>query len=218
MILHIQNAIDAGTLDAVIESLEQEFFSDGRDTAGRAAKIVKNNQQLRLNNNTPAGLQMLLNHLQQQPALHKAAFPQQFVNVMLNRYQPAMQYGTHVDDALMGSVRTDISFTLGLSADNDYQGGELILEDSTGERAWKLNRGELLLYPSHYLHRVNPVESGVRLAMVGWIKSHVRDSQQRELLFDLNSSMSEELDQRGKTEQYDRLSKTYNNLLRRWAE
>lgn len=218
MILHIENAIDSGTLGALIEAVKQEDFTDGLETAGRAAKAVKHNRQLRLLGDQPAALHLLLTHLQKNPLVKTAAFPKTFTNVMVNQYQADMQYGLHVDDALMGQTRTDISFTLGLTEIEQFEGGELVLEDSTGERSWKLGRGDLLLYPSHFLHRVNPVRNGERLAMVGWIQSHIRDSQQRELLFDLKCSMSEEFEQRGKTEQYDRLSKSYNNLLRRWAE
>lgn len=218
MILHIQNAIDAGTLDAILESLQKELFSSGQETAGRAAKVVKNNRQLRLQGDKPAPLKLLLQNLQKHPLLNNAAFPRQFVNVMVNQYQTGMEYGLHVDDALMGHVRTDISFTLGLSEIDSFEGGELVLEDTTGERSWKLDQGDLLIYPSHYLHRVNAVSKGERLAMVGWIQSHVRDSGQREILFDLKCALSDEFEQHGKTEQYDRLSKSYNNLLRRWAE
>ncbi|WP_223670184.1 Fe2+-dependent dioxygenase [Kangiella shandongensis] len=218
MILHLENAIDSGTLGALIEAIQNEDFTDGVETAGRAAQAVKLNRQLRLQGGQPTALRLLLEHLQQNPLLNSAALPKTFTNVMVNQYQTGMEYGLHMDDALMGHARTDISFTLGLTDVEQFEGGELVLEDTTGERSWKLGRGELLLYPSHYLHRVNPVRNGERLAMVGWIQSHIRDSQQREILFDLKCSMSEEFEQRGKTGQYDRLSKSYNNLLRRWAE
>lgn len=218
MILHIQNAIEPATLDAITESLSQELFTDGSQTAGRAAKQVKNNRQLRLQDDKPAALAMLLKHLQRNVIFKSSTFTKQFVNVMVNQYHTNQEYGLHIDDALMGHVRTDISFTLGLSHIDRYQGGELVIEDTTGERSWKLGLGDMLLYPSHYLHRVNAVRNGERLAMVGWIQSHVRSAEHRELLFDLKCSMSEEFEKRGKTQQYDRLSKSYNNLLRHWAE
>lgn len=218
MILHIQNAVEPGTLEAIIESIDNDLFNNGQETAGRAAKAVKNNRQIRLHNDQPAALKMLLDQLQKHSLLQNAALPSQFVNVMVNQYQQGMEYGLHLDDALMGNVRTDISFTLGLSSLDSFEGGELVIEDSTGERAWKLGLGDLLLYPSTYLHRVTPVSQGERLAMVGWIQSHVRSAEQRELLFDLKNALSEEFDQRGQTEQYHRLSKSYNNLLRQWAE
>ncbi|RDX37848.1 Fe2+-dependent dioxygenase [Kangiella sp. HD9-110m-PIT-SAG07] len=218
MILHIENAVEATTLAVITEALLNEPFTDGHETAGRAAKEVKNNRQLRLRGEKPPALFMLLNQLKKHPVFKSATFAKQFVNVMVNQYQTHQEYGLHIDDALMGEVRTDISFTLGLSDIDTFEGGELVIEDTTGDRSWKLGRGDLLLYPSHYLHRVNAIRSGERLAMVGWIQSHVRNAEQRELLFDLKCSMSEELEQRGKTTQYDRLSKSYNNLLRRWAD
>lgn len=231
MILHIQNAIEPTTLKVIIEAILEQHFIDGQQTAGRAAKVVKNNRQLKLQGDKPAPVKMLLDHLQKNPILQSATFAKQYINVMVNQYQTGMEYGMHVDDALVSNTmlqdadpknavakaRTDISFTLGLSDENSFDGGKLVIEDSTGERAWKLATGDLLIYPSHYLHRVNPVTQGQRLALVGWIESHVRDSQQREILFDLKCSMSEEFEQRGKTTQYDRLSKSYNNLLRLWA-
>jgi len=129
-----------------------------------------------------------------------------------------MAYGSHVDNALMNGHRTDLSFTLFLSTPSGYEGGELVMEDSSGERAWKPEAGGLLLYPSTTLHRVAEVTRGARLAVVGWIESRVRSAERREILFDLEAAMSGEFDANGKTEQYDRLSKSFNNLLRHWLD
>jgi PKHD-type hydroxylase len=129
-----------------------------------------------------------------------------------------MRYGTHVDEALINNQRTDISFTLFLSENTQYQGGELVLEDSSGERSWKLDAGDLLVYPSTYLHRVNEVNDGERLVIVGWLTSRVREPNQREILFDMEQSLREEFNLNGKTEQYDRLSRVRNNLLRQWLD
>ena len=159
-------------------------------------------------------LRLIEQRLQNHDLFKLAARPQQFVRLMLSRYQPGMAYGTHVDEALINDQRTDISFTVFLSASDSYQGGELVLEDSSGERSWKLEAGDVLLYPATYLHRVNTVESGERLVVVGWLTSRIRDAGQRELLFDLELALREEFNERGKTAQYDRLSKVRNNLLR----
>ena len=113
---------------------------------------------------------------------------------------------------------TDSSFTLFLSDQTQYQGGELVLEDSSGERSWKLDAGDLLLYPSTYLHRVNEVTDGERLVIVGWLTSRVREPNQREILFDMEQSVRQEFNLNGKTEQYDRLSRVRNNLLRQWLD
>ena len=181
--------------------------------AGRAAREVKQNQQA--DNVAVSGvLRLIEQRLREHDLFKLATRPQQFVRLMLSRYQPGMAYGTHVDEALINDQRTDISFTVFLSASEGYQGGELVLEDSSGERSWKLDAGDVLLYPSTYLHRVNTVENGERLVVVGWLTSRLRDAGQRELLFDLELALREEFNARGKTAQYDRLSKVRNNLLR----
>jgi PKHD-type hydroxylase len=215
MILHIENVIDRGTLSVIRDKLTQEQFTTGAESAGWAAKQVKNNQQIR----APHPLIELLHKRLEQHELFKvAARPAHFVNVMINRYDQGQAYGTHMDDALMGTTRTDMSFTLGLTPLSDYEGGELVIEDSSGERAWRLEQGDVLLYPTQFLHRVNPVSKGSRIAMVGWIESLLREPQQREICFELYTAMRHEFEQQGKSAQFDVLSKTYNNLLRRWAK
>lgn len=215
MILHIENVIDRGTLSVIRDKLTQEQFTSGAESAGWAAKQVKNNQQIR----APHPLIELLHKRLEQHELFKvAARPAHFVNVMINRYDQGQAYGTHMDDALMGTTRTDMSFTLGLTPLSDYEGGELVIEDSSGERAWRLEQGDVLLYPTQFLHRVNPVSKGSRIAMVGWIESLLREPQQREICFELYTAMRHEFEQQGKSAQFDVLSKTYNNLLRRWAK
>lgn len=218
MILQLSRFIEPATLDVICEELSKLDFHSGQQTAGRAVRSLKNNEQILLDNDKPAALAMLLKQLQSNSLFQAACLPRQFARVMLNRYQQGMQYGNHVDDAFIAGVRTDISFTLCLTSANDYSGGELVLCDSTGERSWKLDKGEALVYPSTYLHRVNQVTEGTRTAMVGWMQSKVRHPHQREVLFDLKQSLSHELNSQGKTEQYDRLSKSYSNLLRQWAE
>jgi len=123
-----------------------------------------------------------------------------------------------INDLISKGCRTDLSFTLGLDSGTDWSGGELVLADDSGERAWRIEPGQVLLYPATYLHRVEPVKRGVRLVVVGWITSRVRSAQCREMLFDLYRSVRFERERNGKTEQYDRLERTRQNLLRRWAD
>jgi PKHD-type hydroxylase len=131
-----------------------------------------------------------------------------------------MRYGTHVDDALMGDppVRSDLSLTLFLSDPASYDGGELIVESTAGDQAFRLPPGSLVLYPSSSLHRVEPVTRGVRRAAVGWVQSLVRDPARRELLFDLDTARRSLFDREGATREFGLLSKTVANLLRMWAE
>lgn len=217
MILHLSNCLSAIDLKAIKETVKDVSFHDGLSSAGRAAIQVKQNQQA--DTVEIAGiLKLTEQRLLANDLFVQSTRPQQFVRLLLSRYQPGMRYGTHVDEALINNQRTDISFTLFLSDQNQYQGGELVLEDSSGERSWKLDAGDLLLYPSTYLHRVNEVTEGERMAIVGWVTSRVRDPNQREILFDLELSQREEFNLNGKTEQYDRLSRVRNNLLRQWLD
>ncbi len=129
-----------------------------------------------------------------------------------------MQYGSHVDDALMNGMRTDVAFTLFLSDPDSYAGGELVIESAAGEDAIKLPPGALVAYPATSLHRVNEVTHGVRLAAVGWAKSLIRDAARRELLFDLDTARRRMFAQSGKSAEFDLISKSFANLLRMWAE
>ena len=219
MFMRIADVLDALSLDAVRSSLDDPaLFEDGRRTAGWHAREVKRNLQA-----TPRGLaggvlrkieQALLSH----EVLLAAARPKRLVRLLISRYEPGMTYGTHVDDAMIDGVRTDLSFTLFLSDPASYEGGALVVEDSYGERAIKLPAGELILYPSTTLHRVEPVTAGVRLAAVGWLRSYVRDAERREILLDLETALRQIYAEHGKTPAFDLLAKTRTNLLRRWAE
>ncbi|PWW35302.1 PKHD-type hydroxylase [Idiomarina loihiensis] len=217
MILQISNAVDTDTVKSIVAGLDAGQFSDGKKTAGWAAKDVKNNQQLS-GKKSEAATEVLLDRLQQNALVQSVMRPKQVARVTINRYQQGEYYGTHMDDSLMNGVRTDISFTLGLSPLSDFDGGELVIEDASGERSWRLGQGDILMYPSHYLHRVNPVTKGSRLAMIGWVQSLVKQPNYRELLFDIEQSLKAEFDANGKSENFDRLTKVFHNLLREWAD
>jgi len=137
---------------------------------------------------------------------------------MFSRYDADMHYGTHVDDALMHGMRTDVSFTLFLSEPESYDGGELVIESAAGEEAVKLSAGSLIAYPSTTLHRVTAVTRGARLAAVGWARSLIREAARRELLFDLDTAPRALFDRDGKTAEYDLLAKSTANLMRMWVE
>ena len=138
--------------------------------------------------------------------------------LILSRYRQGQTYGLHVDDALMQGIRTDLSFTLFLAEPASYDGGALIIEDSFEARAIKLNPGDMILYPSTTLHRVEEVTRGERLAVVGWAQSLIRSADQREILFDLDRAIDTIHTQDGKSTLCDSLTKTRSNLLRLWAE
>jgi PKHD-type hydroxylase len=152
------------------------------------------------------------------PLFRLVARPKSLSPLILSRYESGMAYGSHVDDALMNGVRTDVSFTLFLSDLDTYDGGALVIETSGGEEDVRLPAGSLVAYPSTTLHRVAEVTRGARLAAVGWARSFVRDPAKRQLLFDLDTARQSLFQRHGKTAEFDLLSKTSANLLRMWAE
>ena len=217
MMLHIAQCLEPGDLEAVREVAAEVDFADGRSTAGSAAERVKYNEQAEADQAAGA-LRLVEQRLRASDLFARTARPAAFPRLLLSRYGPGMRYGSHVDQALIADQRTDLSFTLFLSEPDQYDGGELVIEDTSGERAWKLPAGDLLLYPSTFLHRVNEVTRGERLAVVGWVTSRIRDPGERELLFDLELAVREEWQSRGDSEQLARLSRIRNNLLRRWVD
>jgi PKHD-type hydroxylase len=219
MLIRIANLLDGPGLTELQRALaDPALFVDGRQTAGWHARQVKHNLQARRGGPVDEALAKIEAALLGHEVFAAAARPKTMVRLLISRYEPGMNYGTHVDDALMGGVRTDLSFTLFLSEPESYGGGALVMDDAYGERAIKLPAGELFLYPSTTLHRVEPVTAGVRLAAVGWVRSFVRDSDQREVLFDLETALRGVHQAEGKTPLFDLLAKTRTNLLRMWAE
>ena len=138
--------------------------------------------------------------------------------MLVSRYEGGQTYGTHVDDAIMGGARTDLSFTLFLSDPETYAVGGLVVQERVEDLLIRLNAGEVVLYPSDMLHRVEPVTAGTRYAVVGWVTSWLRDPRMREMLFDLDQAIAIERAGRGDDGQLDRLAQLQSNLLRLWAE
>lgn len=192
-------------------------FRDGAKTAGWHAAGVKRNEQL-----DPKTAAAIIGKataaLSANPVFMAFARPRDFVRVMVSRYRPGMEYGVHVDDALMDGRRTDISFTLFLSAPADYEGGELEIEAPAGNLAVKEAAGSVFVYPSTTLHRVAPVTSGERLAVVGWVRSLVRTADRRDILFELDNVVAACRREGTARATLDRLLKARNNLLRLWVE
>jgi len=221
MILCIGDILTASVLQRLRGLLAGATFEDGRATAGLAARLVKSNLQLATG--TPAHQEMtrtVLDALGASTTLQAAALPRSYRPPLLSRYESGMAYGAHVDEGLMGQppVRADLSYTLFISAPEEYEGGELVLMDTPGERRFKLPAGAVVVYPSTYLHRVEAVRSGSRTVVVGWIQSVCRLDEQRQILFDLHRLMCTEFEVRGKSEVFDVLAKTRANLLRLFAE
>jgi len=147
-----------------------------------------------------------------------AVRPKALTPLMFSRYDTDMHYGSHVDDALMHGMRTDVSFTLFLSEPASYDGGELVIESAAGEESVKLDPGSLVAYPSTTRHHVSAVTRGARLAAVGWARSFIRDAARRELLFELDTARRAMFAREGKTAEYDLIAKSAANLMRMWME
>lgn len=198
---------------------QDKLFADGKLSAGWHAKERKNNLQAKPNGIVEALLKQAEQAIIKHELVAYAARPKSIVRLLLSRYDSAMHYGAHVDDALMGGQRTDLSFTVFLSETQDYDGGELVIDEPAAERPYKLEAGNMLLYPSTSLHRVEPVTKGQRLVLVGWIRSYVRSAEQREILFDLERAIASLRPQQAQHQTtLELLLKSRSNLLRQWAE
>jgi PKHD-type hydroxylase len=218
MILPIGNVLSPSEIDEVRIELAAIRFEDGRSTAGWSAKLVKNNRQAAPGARSEALRQKLAEHILANEVFAAAVRPKALTPLLISRYQPGQAYGSHIDDALIGGLRTDVSFTLFLAAPESYQGGELVIEGTSGDERIKLPAGSLIVYPSTSLHHVAPVTEGERLAAVGWARSFIRDGGQREILFDLDRARRALFSREGKTAEFDLLSKSLANLIRMWAE
>jgi PKHD-type hydroxylase len=152
------------------------------------------------------------------PTFRLAARPRALTPLLFSRYGDDMAYGTHVDDPVMYGLRSDISFTLFLSPPGDYDGGELVMESTAGNQAFKPDAGQMIIYPSTTLHRVEPIKRGERWAAVGWCQSQIRDPAQREILYELDIARRTLFDKTGKTREFDLISKAHANLMRMWAD
>lgn len=221
MVICIAGILTGIEVDKITEKLSREDFVDGQTTAGWHARQVKKNTQLKGNSPKSTMVRSIVSQALDRNTLFQiAALPKTLSPLLLSRYEVGMEYGSHVDNAFMGNpvMRSDLSFTLFLCDPKTYEGGELVMETMQGEQAFKLEMGSMILYPSTTLHRVTPVTSGVRVAVVGWIQSLIRDAGSREILFDLDTARQSIFAQHGKTSEFDLISKSYANLLRCWGE
>ncbi|MBE9166276.1 Fe2+-dependent dioxygenase [Pleurocapsales cyanobacterium LEGE 06147] len=222
MIFSIPNVLTCQELEEIASSLAKAKFIDGKLTAGWHAKLVKNNQQLKQKTTLAEKLQELIKASLNRNALFQTAVrPKAIHSLLISRYDLGMSYDRHTDNALMGNSkvwRSDVSFTLFLNPPSAYEGGELVIEGADDEKAYKLEAGSAIVYPSTTLHRVDPVTKGTRLVAVGWVQSFIREASDREILFDLDTIRRTIFVKEGKTPEFDLLSKSIANLLRKWAD
>ena len=175
----------------------------------------KNNLQLNRNSEASKKNSQLVNKKIISNQLIKSfSLPKRIHGIMFTKSSENMHYGVHIDNPFMSTGRSDLSFTLSLTNKDSYKGGELIIETMNSEEKFKLNAGEIILYPSSYLHAVNEVNNGERLVCVGWIESYVKSIEEREYLFDLDAGARGLLAKYGRSDEVDLIFKSYSNLLR----
>ena len=207
-------------------SMAAAAWEDGRSTAGAQSAMVKKNEQLPPNGETSRKLgERVIKALTASPLFVSAAIPRQIFPPLFNRYGVGHHFGVHVDNAVRGDhlsgmrIRTDLSVTLFLSEPDEYQGGELMIEDHYGSHRVKLPAGHLVLYPASSLHTVTAVTDGVRVASFFWLQSMIRDDHARSLIFDLDTAIRALVGRIGRNDpEVLRLSAVYHNLIRYWAE
>ncbi len=219
MILVIPDVLDADQIKQLRAKLTTLKFVDGAQTAGVAAQQVKNNLQADMASPEYGQINnWILPIIGNNELFETACLPFKFTRVRFSRYRDNMTYGAHIDEPMMGEIRSDISFTLFLTDPGEYDGGELFMNEPGGDRAFKLKPGHMIAYPSTTLHRVAPVTRGERLVAFGWVQSLVRDAAHRETLFDLYRARIGLLERSGCEREADLVGKSRSNLMRMWAE
>jgi len=228
MLLHVKEVLNADELREARAILARAAWGDGRVTAGVQSAQMKNNEQLPQDGAETKALQrIVLGGLNRHATFFSAALPKRVFPPLFNRYGGAANaFGSHVDNAVRfipgtqgERVRTDVSCTLFLADPDDYDGGELTIDDTFGAQRVKLPAGDMVLYPGTSVHRVEPVTRGFRIASFFWIESMVRSDEQRRLLFDMDAQLMRLRGDIGETDPaVIGLTGTYHNLLRMWAE
>ena len=210
--------LDSEELEILKKNLDKEelFWEDGKQTAGKHAAEVKNNLQLKRDTNLSKKLSTLITKKMLSNDLIKSfALPKKIHGTMFSKSKSGMKYGSHIDNPFMSSGRADLSFTIFLSSKENYDGGALSIESFNSEKKLKLEAGEIIIYPSTYLHSVEEVIAGERLVFIGWIESYVKSIEEREYLFDLDAAARSLLAKYGRSNEVDLIFKSYSNLLRR---
>jgi len=195
--------------------ISNDNWEDGKKTAGKHAAAVKNNLQLnRKSDISQKYSAFILNKMLSNPLIKSFSLAKKIHGIMFTRSSKGMKYGRHIDNPFMSTGRADLSFTIFFNKISDYEGGELVVDDLNTENKFKLNEGEIVIYPSTYLHSVKEVENGERIVCVGWIESYVKGIEEREYLFDLDAGAKSLLAKHGRSDELDLIFKSYSNLLR----
>ena len=225
MLLVIPDLLSPAQTRECRDALAQADWVDGRGTAGHAALKAKRNLQLAADDPLARQLgERILQALTAHPAFMSATLPLRVLPPRFNRYEGGGRYGFHIDNAVMNvpgaapRIRTDVSSTLFFSDPDEYDGGELVIQDTYGEQRIKLPAGHLVVYPGTSLHQVTPVTRGARLASFFWTQSLVRDDAQRSLLYRMDQAIQSLTAKGGRDDEVAALIGVYHNLLRQWSE
>jgi len=223
MLMEIPRLLSAEEVRRLRELADKGQTVDGKATAGEHVRHLKNNLEIQLERKYAIEVDTTVRSaLRNNELFQDFAHPRLIAPPILNRYEPGMEYGEHMDNAfatIQGQVmRTDMSVTVFLSDPDSYEGGNLRLETPVGEKQVKLNAGDAVAYSTTMLHRVQPVTAGARVAAITWVQSYVRDAAKREILFDLHRLMKKARARDKDSAETRSLFKTYLNLLKMWAD
>lgn len=226
MLTHLPKVLSTKQVTLARQLLDAADWTDGKVTAGEQSATVKHNIQLPESSETAQQLgNMILDALAQNNQFIASALPAKIFPPLFNCYENGGHFGTHIDNAIrivpnsVVRVRTDLSATLFFSDPDEYDGGELEIDDVFGQQSIKFAAGDMVLYPSTSYHHVNPVTRGKRISAFFWMQSMVRDNTQRDLLYQMDKSIQSIASQQGqKDHDVVRLTGVYHNLIRRWAD
>lgn len=225
MLIQIPNVLNLEQVNECRTALTHAQWIDGKVTAGHQSAQAKHNLQLPEESEVAQYIgAMITEALSQQPLFIAAALPKQIFPPLFNCYQAGGNFGLHVDNAIRQlpnstqRIRTDLSATLFFTNPDEYEGGELLIEDTYGAKSVKLPAGHMILYPSTSLHKVSPVTKGTRIASFFWIQSLIRDDTQRSILFDLDQSIQKLNQDVSQHPSIIQLTGVYHNLLRQWSD
>lgn len=225
MILHIPNVLSQEQVKECRKLLDNTQWIDGKLTAGVQAVTVKSNLQLAENSELLKYLRSVITQaLMVNPLFISSALPNHIISPFVNRYENDGAYGNHVDNSILydtavgKSFRTDLSCSLFFTDPEEYEGGEMVIEDTFGVHEVKLPAGDLILYPSTSLHRVEPVTKGVRMVSFMWVQSMIRSAWKRSMLFELDNTIQSIRVKYGETQEAINLSIHYHKLIQEWAE
>lgn len=222
MVAVIEGLLTKDQVQKIAQKLLGSSFVDGTMSGGPLGKEIKKNTQMSPQSPEYRELsQLVMTAMRQNDEIAVNAMPRRILSPIFASYAEGHKYGDHIDAALMGpypGMRTDLSITIFLNGPDGYKGGELVLQTPFGEQVYKEAAGNAVLYPTHYLHRVNPVTKGRRMAIVTWIESMVRDPARREILGDLADVMDKLVESKGDQQIIGRVEKARLNLMRMWTD